>query len=118
MRTVLVARLQGGGASDFVDVVADSQGRIVTTATASATSPVPVVENAIKGAVALAVGTPATAGRYLLINCTVAGNVSVTFSDTSTLVLPVGVGVQILPWAVTEINTSGTTATATYANLI
>jgi hypothetical protein len=44
--------------------------------------------------------------------------VKVAFFDGSTLVIPVNVGITILPFAVTEIVSSGTTATATYAQLL
>ena len=76
-----------------------------------------VREDSVQGSVALTVGTIYAAARQLFINCTVAGNVSVTFTDASTLVIPVVVGITTLSWAVTAVNTSGTTATATYANL-
>lgn len=72
---------------------------------------------AFQGAVAMTVGTVYAAGRSLAVNASVAGNVSVTFPDASTLVFPVVVGFQTFPFAVTEVNSSGTTATATYANL-
>jgi len=77
----------------------------------------PVSERSITGVQAITVGTAYPEARQLLINCTVAGNVSVTFTDSTTLVIPVIAGLTILPWAVTAVNTSGTTATATYANL-
>lgn len=71
------------------------------------------------GVVALTPGTPtASLGRSIGIVCTVAGNVSLTLQDGSTYVVPVAVGFQTLPFAVTQVNTSGTTATATYANLL
>lgn len=77
------------------------------------------VERPIQGAVAL---TPAdtgssTVGRMLAVNCTVAGNVSLVFADGSNHVIPVSVGYTTLPFAVTRVNVTGTTATATYANL-
>lgn len=68
------------------------------------------------GRIALTVGTPATAGRVFCAICTVAGNVSVTFSDASTGVYPLLAGVNTFPWQITQVNTSGTTATATYEN--
>jgi hypothetical protein len=58
-----------------------------------------------------------SAGRQLLINCTVAGNVKVKFSDASTLTIPVAEGLTVLPWAVIQVYVTGTTATATYTNL-
>ena len=74
-------------------------------------------ERPFYGATALTVGTAATAGRALRISCTAAGNVSVTYSDASTDTFPVNVGLSIIPGEFTTVNTSGTTATATYANL-
>jgi len=72
---------------------------------------------AFTGAVAMTVGASYAPGRSILIDATAAGNVSLTFFDGSTLVVPVNAGITILPFAVTAVNTSGTTATATYANL-
>jgi hypothetical protein len=70
----------------------------------------------VPGRIALTVGTAATAGRSFCAICTAAGNVSVTFADTSVGVYPLTVGVNVFPFQVTEVNTSGTTATATYEN--
>jgi len=54
----------------------------------------------------------------LKANCTVTGNVTVTYSDASTGVWIVGAaGTSVWPIAATAVNTSGTTATCTYANL-
>ena len=60
---------------------------------------------------------PVTPGTSFVINCTVAGNVKVGFPDASTLTIAVAVGTLILPWAVAQVFVTGTTATATYANL-
>jgi hypothetical protein len=98
----------GGGSPAYAGSVTGVDGTIDTTDAGAA---------AFTGAVAMTVGTTYQAGRSLFINCTVAGNVSVTFFDGSALVVPVNVGVTILPFAVTRVNSSGTTATATYANL-
>jgi len=75
-----------------------------------------VQSNAVPGVIPLIVGVTATAGRSLAVNCTVAGNVSVTFSDAPSSTYPVSVGLNVFPFAVTKVNTSGTTATATYEN--
>ncbi len=72
----------------------------------------------IQGVVPLTVGTAAAAGRGLRIICTTAGNVAIQFVNGSTDTIPVSVGLTILNFAVTEILSSGTTATATYANLV
>ena len=66
----------------------------------------------------LTVGTAAAAGKAVQIVCTVAGNVVMTMAGTGgNITIPVNVGYNLLPFAITEIVTSGTTATATYANL-
>jgi hypothetical protein len=69
------------------------------------------------GAVAMVVGTAQAAQRSIGVLCTAAGNVEMTFSDGSTITLPVYVGWQTFPFAVTTIVASGTTATASYYNL-
>ena len=54
-------------------------------------------------------------GKYLRINCTVAGDVKVTTpggDDT----LTVATGTSMWPLAVVRVWSTGTTATATYAN--
>jgi len=72
---------------------------------------------AFGGAVAMTPDTTYTARRSIGANCTVAGSVSLTFADASTLTVPVSVGWQTFPFAVTAVNTSGTTATCSYSNL-
>jgi hypothetical protein len=72
--------------------------------------------NPVPGVISMTVGTPATAGRSFAVICSAAGNVNVTFSDTSTGTYPVLVGLNVFPFAVTQVNSSGTTATATYQN--
>ena len=70
-----------------------------------------------RGAYALTVGTPALPGRVFAVICTTAGNVAVQFADGSTLTVPVATGLTLLPFMVAQVLSSGTTATATYANL-
>lgn len=72
---------------------------------------------AFTGEVAMTVGTVYAAARSLKAICTVAGNISVTYVDTSVGVWAVQVGTQTLPVSITAVNASGTTATCTYANL-
>lgn len=55
-------------------------------------------------------------GRYFAVKCTVAGNVAITYSDDSISVLPVVVGLNVFYSAVKKVNTTNTTATATYEN--
>ena len=71
---------------------------------------------AFLGAVAMTVGATYAAQRSIAALCTAGGNMAITFSDASTFVVPVAVGFQTFPFAVTAVNTSGTTATCTYAN--
>lgn len=78
-----------------------------------------VFEPSIPGAAAI---TPSNtvkveAARQLAIVCTVAGNVKIGLYDTTTITIPLNVGLTVLPWAVTQIFVTGTTATATYFNL-
>lgn len=75
------------------------------------------VERPYQGAVAMVVGTAQTAQRAVRIACTAAGNVSFTYTDGTTDVIPVQVGLSVWAGAITTVNTAGTTATATYANL-
>jgi len=72
---------------------------------------------AFQGVVAMTVGTLYAAQRSIGILCTAAGNVQMTLADSSSLTLPVSVGFQTYPFAVTTIVAAGTTATATYYNL-
>jgi hypothetical protein len=75
-----------------------------------------VTEPSISGVAAITVGAGAIAtGRQLAVNCTVAGNITVTFQDGSTYTAPVGVGLTIFPWSVSGV--ASATATATYANM-
>lgn len=69
-------------------------------------------------AAALTVGAADVAvGRAVGLVCTGAGNVSLKLSVTAAYVVPVNVGLSVLPFAAVGVNASGTTATCTYANL-
>jgi hypothetical protein len=72
--------------------------------------------NAYAAAAAVTVGTPFTAANGIAINCTAPGNVSLQLAG-GPLVIPVYPGFTLLPFAATQVNSSGTTATATYANV-
>ena len=65
----------------------------------------------------MTVGVNYAAQRSIGVLDTVAGNVTFTFADASTITLPVYVGWNTFPFAVTSISASGTTATATYYEL-
>ena len=73
---------------------------------------------AFQGAVAMTIGTTYAAQRSVGVLCTVAGNMSLTLANGSTITLPVYQGWQTFPFAATAINSSGTTATAIYYNLV
>lgn len=53
----------------------------------------------------------------LAVVATVAGNVAVTTSGGQNLVVPVAVGLTILPLSIVQLLATGNTATATYARL-
>lgn len=86
---------------------------------ASAGTPFPTQEPSITKSVrTFAAGdADGAVGRYLRVTCTAAGNVVVKFADASTETVAVSVGYNLYPFAAVAVNTSGTTATATYANL-
>ena len=55
-----------------------------------------------------------TPGDWFWVNCTVAGNVSVDLASGDVLIFRVEVGQSILALAVSRVNVTGTTATASY----
>ena len=111
-----------GGATSALQIASNSSLTTIATnlpakGVALISASTPVTESAITGVVAVTVGTTYAVGRQLLINCSIAGNVSVTFQDASVLIFPVNAGLTILQWAITSVTTANTTATATYAIL-
>lgn len=106
-RRGLVSRLLGGlcGVIVALSAVAASAQQIIPTRDANE---VPV------GGVAAVLGTgvAGTPGRYFVASCTVAGAVTVTFPDTTTLVLPLVVGLNTFKYSVTKFASS--TATCSY----
>lgn len=72
----------------------------------------------IRGAVPIVLDTPVGPGAKFTVNATVAGNVSVVFRDGSPHVIAVPVGYTAYDYEIRQVNTAGTTATATYANLV
>lgn len=56
-------------------------------------------------------------GRLFAVHCTVAGDITIRLRDASPHVIAVDVGYSAFPFAVIGVNTTGTTATATYSNL-
>ncbi len=98
--------------------VSDTTGLAVQGMTGGIPVPVSDMQSApIQGAGAMTVGATTTAQRSVGVLCTAPGNVEFQFPDSSTLTLPVFVGWQTFPFAVTQIVSAGTTATATYFNL-
>ena len=93
---VVTAGLVGGGGSG--GAVTDTNSAAFSTATAFTVG---------AGAV--------TAGRSVGVNCTSAGTVTFTMSGGGSYTVPIVVGYQTFPFAVT--GATATTGTATYANL-
>jgi hypothetical protein len=83
-----------------------------------ADNPLPTGERAFQGMVAIVPGTDQAPARGVAITCTVAGNAVFKLADGSQLTVPVDTGLAILPLAVRTVVVAGTTATATYANLL
>ncbi len=78
-------------------------------------SVIPYMSSApVEGVVALAIGQMANPGRAFVVNCSVAGNVTVIFYDGSQSTYPVVIGLNVFPFAVSELVSS--TATASYEN--
>jgi hypothetical protein len=68
-------------------------------------------------ATTMTVGTVYPAGRAIHITVSAQGNVSLAMSGGGTLALTLPIGDYTLPYSVTEVNSSGTTASAVYENL-
>ena len=56
-------------------------------------------------------------GQAIGVNCTVAGNVKARLGDGSAITFQVVIGFLVLPWRVSQIFTTGTTAVGTIYNL-
>lgn len=83
-----------------------------------ADAPLPVTERSFRGAVPIVVGTDQSPQRGIAIVATTAGTVQVKLADDSVLALPVATGLSILPLAAKGVVAAGTTAVATYSNLV
>lgn len=81
-------------------------------------SPLPISEPSFRGAVQIVPDTNQEARRAIAITCTTAGSVTLRLADDSSIMLPISVGLSILPFAVKTVVTSGTTAVAAYSNLV
>lgn len=112
--TALQAIQASAGLSATATAQASQLARTPALGSALPAASTPVTEASISGIAAITIGTTLPAGRQLGVNCTVAGNVTLTFSDASTLTWPVTVGGSIFPWAVTLV--SAFTGTATFYN--
>lgn len=77
-----------------------------------------IQEDGYRGVVAIVVDTVGVPQRGVRIICTTAGNVAFKFADDSEDIEPVAVGLTVLPYAIKTVLSVGTTATATYKNLI
>ena len=88
----------GGGSGGSGGTVTDTNSAAFSTATAFAVG-----------------GSAVTAGRSVGVYCTSAGTVTFTMSSGGSYTVPIVVGYQTFPFAVT--GATATTGTATYANL-
>lgn len=70
----------------------------------------------VEGVIPLTIGQTATCGRAFAANCTVAGNVTVQFYNGAQSTYPVAVGLNVFPFAISQVVSS--TATANYENWI
>ena len=79
-----------------------------------------VEERGIQRSVAMTASDTAAlipAGNLFRVTCTVAGNVVVLLEDGTTETIAVSAGYFVFPYRVRRVNSTSTTATATYANL-
>jgi hypothetical protein len=109
--TQILLKSCGTGITCYAVLHVDSAGNII----GAAGNPDVVSDSsnlAYQGVVAMTVGTTYTAARGLLYNCSVGGNVTVTFTDGSTLTFPVLAEFKSVPFAVTKVNSA--TATCSY----
>ncbi len=105
--------LPAGAATDAaLATLAAALGRVTTALAALQATEAP-----FQGVVVMTPDQAQTAQRAIRINCTVAGNVSLTYVDGSKDTIPVAVGLNYIAGAFTTVNSAGTSATATYANM-
>lgn len=105
--------LPAGAATDAsLAALATALARVNTTLTALQATEAP-----FQGVVPMTLDQAQAAQRAIRINCTVAGNVSLTYVDGSKDTIPVAVGLSYIAGAFTTVNSAGTSATATYANM-
>lgn len=105
--------LPAGAATDASLVgIAAKLAQISATLTALQTSEAPY-----QGVVAMVVDQAQSSQRAVRINCTTGGTVSLTYADGSKDTIPVAAGLNYLAGAITTVNSVGTTAVATYANM-
>lgn len=71
-----------------------------------------------ENAIPITPGTTCEKGACIRIDATVAGNVHLELASGDEDTFSVGVGLTVLPLAVTKVIVSGTTATASYKNWI
>ena len=113
----LIVAVDTNGNIASAHTTVDQNGAPIVVALDSSLAALLAAERPYQGVVAMAVGTAQPAQRALRVNCTAAGNVSLTYADGSTDVIPVNVGLSYIAGAITTVNSVGTTATATYANM-
>ncbi|GBU17206.1 MULTISPECIES: hypothetical protein [Methylobacterium] len=130
--TLTVALPSGAATAARQDAAAAVLGNILTALAAvltvkaqiggadvSAANPMPVQERVVQGAVAIpAKDVDVTPGLVFFVNCTAPGTVMLTLANGSQLPLPLREGPAFLQMAVRQVNAVGTSAEATYFNLI
>lgn len=102
----------------FVPEAAISFAGAIGAVRVGAESPLPIAERSFQGAVPVVVDTEQPPQRAIAIVASVGGDVTLKLADASTMVVPVTTGLSILPFAVRAVIAAGTSATATYANLV
>jgi hypothetical protein len=80
-------------------------------------APLPISEPSYRAAAPIVLDTPIAPPRAIAVIAQGGGNVAFRFANASTITVPVLPGLTILPFAVTQILGSGTTAAASFVAL-
>ena len=111
--TLTAPPLPAGAATNAsLATLATALAGLQTTMTALQQSEAP-----FQGVVPMTLDQAQATQRAVRIVCTTAGTVSLTYADGSKDVIPIAVGLSYIAGAVTTVNSAGTTATATFANM-
>mgnify|MGYP001280261398 FL=1 len=80
--------------------------------------PLPISEPAYRGAIPFEIDVDQQPRRALAVICTTSGTVTLKLADNSVIAVPISQGLSLLPFAVKSVTAQGTTAIASYFNLI